>query len=46
MPRSRDPLGQAGEKAMNALQQIAPDEASRIQSNLNPDKIGAEVRNS
>ena len=31
---------------MNALQQIAPDEASRIQSNLNPDKIGAEVRNS
>jgi hypothetical protein len=31
---------------MNALLQIAPDEASRIQSNLNPDKIGAEVRNS
>ena len=34
---------------MNALLQIAPDEASRSASNernLNPDKIGAEVRNS
>ena len=38
--------GEGREKAMNALLQVAPDEALRIQSNLNPDKIGTEVRKS